>query len=579
MLLVLHAASPFVYSNNDDFYQNALVSGALTGVPESHMLSMSYVIGLLLSALYSLLPHLPWYGLFLTCSMGLAMFAVLSALVKREPCRTAKVLIFCSVLVLYGSLLSRFFLDVQYTLAAGIVCSAALACFALSAPQDKTAAFLRENIPSLLLFALGYCIRSKVFLMLLPLLVFLSIAKAISQKKIRKNILPFLLLCSLVVLLLFLSDLTGYSGKWRAFRTYTHNRETVYDYNGYPDYDAAQSLYQSLGITRSSYEASAHHYALILDSHTDQKAMASLAAASSSIQTSHDLSSMLQSFLEHFRKTDRPMSYVVAVLYLTVLLVILPGGNKKQRLLLPLLAVFLGQAVIWGYLLLVGRSPFRVSQIVWLAQFFLLLPLLTEAVRCPTAKPGRLSALLPAICCLLPLLCALRYGLVNLRSVRADVTARLAYSETDQEIQAYLDSHPDQFYLCDTFSMSYFTGELFAAPAQHAVNRVLLGSWMANSPWYDRIFTTAGIGNPPGTAALNHPAVCFLFMDTAEADKDGTQTEASSSAATQKTPSWQYVADYYQEAYPDTRITLTTTDRYTCKNGVSFHILKLTCCP
>ena len=50
---------------------------------------------------------------------------------------------------------------------------------------------------------------------------------------------------------------------WKEFSDYTSASETLYDYTGYPDYDTYKDVYNELGLTRSSYEAAAHHYNII----------------------------------------------------------------------------------------------------------------------------------------------------------------------------------------------------------------------------------------------------------------------------------------------------------------------------
>ena len=57
----------------------------------------------------------------------------------------------------------------------------------------------------------------------------------------------------------------------------TGEMETVYDYEGYPDYDTHEETYRELGITRSSYEAAAHRYCIALEPGINQKTMETLA--------------------------------------------------------------------------------------------------------------------------------------------------------------------------------------------------------------------------------------------------------------------------------------------------------------
>lgn len=563
LILVFHCFTPFIFSNSDDFYLKAVVSGELTGTPQAHMLHMNYLTGLFLSSLYRLAPSVPWYGLFLVSCLGLGMAVVLCGLLKC--CHTfARRIITCFFFILFSfCVLLQYFSQLQYTTVAGIVCASAVFHFFITDfPGDRH--FLRPYLPAFLLLGLSWCIRYKAAMMLMPVLFFLILAKWFSASENRREkhkiLLSFAAVCFLMCLLLFLTDLIGYhTPLWRTFRQYNNSRESVYDYRGYPDYDSAETLYSSLGITRSSYQAASSNYEVLLDPAINAASMTSIAEASAASAkqpaVSH-LADMCSLFLERqFSKTDRPASFLVFALYLSAVILFL--YQKKKKGFLFLTALILGRMSVWFYLLWIDRYPFRVTQTIYLTELFLLMGMICRFYPQEKHEKIQLSTKqLPVF--LLSLFVAavsLHFGISGMRSVCTDSKARLVYSNACQDIQAYMDSRPENFYLCDTMSMTYFTEEALAPQKQHQSNRVLLGSWMAKSPWYDEIFRKYRISDVQ-TVLFTRPRTYVVVMDAPGVDSDAS-----------------YLARYYQE-YFHSAVHSSVTATVSCREHVTFRILQ-----
>ena len=564
VILLFHCYTPFTFSNSDDFYLKAVVSGELTGTPQAHMLHMNYLTGLILSGLYRLLPSTPWYGLFLIFCLGISMVTVLYGLLRC--CHTLlqrAVTCFFFLLVSFCILL-QYFSEIQYTTVAGMVCAAAVFYFFITDFREKHH-FLRRCLPVFLLLGLSWCIRYKAALMLMPVLLFLACAKWVSSpekiKEKTRRILSFFIICISLFLSLSLIDFIGYrSPVWHTFKNYNSSREAVYDYQGYPDYSTWASLYTSLGITRSSYQAASAHYELLLDSSINAESMSALArtsaSASSDISLSRHLISMGHAFLERqFSKTDRPISILVFLLYFSVFILLLQKKNRAG--LLSLLGLVSGRMVIWFYLLWVSRYPFRVTQTIYLTELFVLMGILCLLYpqRDQTSKMLSTKWIPSALFGLLLVLALLHFGIPQMRSIRQEASSRLSYSTACQDIQKYMDSNPDCFYLCDTMSMTYFTEDALSPQLSHKSNRVLLGSWMAKSPWYDEIFRQHQISDIQ-TALFTRPKTYVLIMDIPGADSTA-----------------EYITDYYQEnfhASVKSHIIATVT----CSGNVTFRIIQ-----
>jgi hypothetical protein len=103
--------------------------------------------------------------------------------------------------------------------------------------------------------------------------------------------------------------------------------------------------------------------------------------------------------------------------------------------------------------------------------------------------------------------------------------------------------------------MTYFTEDAHSPQISHKNNRVLLGSWMAKSPWYDEIFRQHQISDIQ-TALFTRPKTYVLIMNIPGADSTA-----------------EYITDYYQEnfhASVKSHIIATVT----CSGNVTFRIIQ-----
>ena len=70
---------PFIYDINDDVAMRNVAAGVITGTPDAHLLHIKYLLGLVISGFYRLLPGLDWYGLVM---IGMVLFAFMMILYR-----------------------------------------------------------------------------------------------------------------------------------------------------------------------------------------------------------------------------------------------------------------------------------------------------------------------------------------------------------------------------------------------------------------------------------------------------------------------------------------------------------------
>ncbi len=165
------------------------------------------------------------------------------------------------------------------------------------------------------------------------------------------------------------------------------------------------------------------------------------------------------------------------------------------------------------------------------------------------------------VCVLLLCAACIRFGVPVARAHIAETRSFYEFSSSYRELQDYLAANRDKFYYFD-MSHLYFEEEVFEKPemlrnaagkavhAQH--NYLYMGSWMPNSPWYDKVFTQLGITDI-GEALTAKDNVYLLYQ---EVDFD----------------SWDFLKRYYEDHYPGCE--LRVVDEFTTTNGTKYDIIK-----
>lgn len=568
--------SPFIYQTNDDLFLKMIVSGEMTGTPNPRMFYLSYPAGLLLSALYRLSPQLPWYGLLFCFTIGLTMTVILYSILKREKhpaVRLLTVVLFC--LFSYGFLFLHI-AELQFTTVTAMAGCGALFLFMLAPPADSLREALKNNSGFLLFSAYSFCFRGQAFIMFFPMIGMIGLGKYLDAGKAssaslfqinrqRKNLLALAGIFIAIIGSLFMLEKLAYQREdWNVFSAYTEASETVYDYEGYPDYDTHRETYTELGITRSSYEAAAHRYCIALEPGINRETMETLAAI---IEKERRLSlselpgkfqEMAAFFLDrHLSYTDRPLNLLVYCCYILFFICGILSGKKCA--LRDILFLGFARMVIWTYLVFYGRLPSRVSQSVYMGELAVLLAIAFGYRLWAFRKTAERSFLRQRACssfwvmtvCFLTFVC-LRFGFPKAEAAAWEAKSRLQFSQSFVDIKNYFYAHPDNFYYLDMDSFGSFTEDGLQNTVSGYDNFLYLGSWIPHSPWYDAKFERQGISDP-AKALYENPNVYVVFMNT-----EGI--------------SYDYLADFYAENYPG--VTLEIADTVNVSNDLQFLILK-----
>jgi len=581
LFLYFHSISPFIYLTNDDLFLKTIASGEVTGTPDARLWYIGYPAGLLISSMYRLFPAAPWYGIFLCFSFGITMFAVLYHMLRTEKTMLSRILTLFFFFAISKGFLFLHIAELQFTTVTGMTGAGALFLFAVSENSSDWKNTLKNNFGFLLLSVWAFSLRDKAFIMLLPFIGMIAAGKYLDAASShtplfklnpkRRNLLRLALVFMFLLCFIWGIGRAAYQSQtWTSFGHYTDCSETIYDYDGYPDYDTHQSLYQSLGITRSSYEAAAHHYNILLEPAINEKTMTALSAAAETERLKNlpgpvsELKEMTSFFLNrNLSYTDRPLNLLVYCLYF--LFFLLAAFCRKKRAIRDLLFLFIARMAVWLYLTYYGRLPSRVSQAVYLAELMILIAIcwksrLWESSSSQTdSEPSR--RLLPDIkkyhavwyltmAALLAL--TIRFGLPKAAAAASEASSRLTFSNSYQELTDYFKSQPDSFYYLDMNSFGSFTQDALQPGQNQYVNYLFMGSWVPHSPWYDAKFAHEGITDP-GLSVLSSDKIYLVFMKS-------------------ENSSWQYLADFYKENYLGS--SLEVVKEIKTSGDITFEILK-----
>ena len=611
LFLYCYGKVPFMMTN-DNFYLKSIVSGEMTGTPEFRMYYIGVVFGGVVSALYKLFPGGAWYGIVITASMGAALAYLLYRILEACSSLLTQMFATFSFVFLTFGFFTVHIVKSEYTTITGIVgCAALLALYLLDETRE-TKFYLKELIPVTLFSVWSVGMRDKAYYMLLPFIGMIFVGKLfdayaaekwINEKgewrekhsgiqtevkwgktakrlagtkaaeQTKKQNLG--LLCGTLAFFLFVvitvTTLAYGDSGWRTFRVYTKARERVFDYYGFPDYESHRGLYEKLGITQSSYEAVTKHYNIMLDSAINEHSMMVLAETGKQETdlVKGNLGKRIGNLVTQFWErnftsyAERPINILVYLLYLMVLPVSLL--MRKKKAVRDVAFVLVARSFLWIYLIDGGRFPTRVTQIIYTAELFMLVGI---AIRYRlwkvfVVRKGDKAFPVGAVFGVV-LLCAAcaRFGVPVARAHISEVHSWYDFSSSYRELQEYFAENSDKFYYFD-MSHLYFEEEVFEQPrmvydealgemahAQH--NYLYMGSWMAKSPWYDKVFDKLGITDA-GEALITDDRVFLLYQ---EVDFD----------------SWDFLERYYEEHYPGSE--LRVVDEFVTSNGTKYDIIK-----
>ena len=480
----------FYYDLNDDVLIKDIVSGAYSGNPDAHSIQMLYPVSFIISLLYTILPVMPWQGLFLCGCHGICFYLI----AKRSLSFTEKTINKIFLLLSEGVLVIALFLwelvMVQYTVTSALL--AACACFLVFTQKNDV------NVAAIILVILAFNIRSEMLLLMSPFIALTGILKWSQEKTVFSldNAKKYLGLIAAILLgmgLSLLIDFIAYSGtEWKTFRDFFDARTRVYDYTWYPPYEEAKEFYHEIGLTEVQVEL-IDNYNFGLDEAIDADTLWSITEYAEENSVRRPLAERLKEAVINykwrtFHEQDAPYNYIVLAAYAMVIGLAIVCKDKSAIWKLPFMWIF--RTIPWMYVILAKRVPPRISHPLYYIELIILCAWMfsysekkkeTEDRHTKENRHGGLRSSL-ALCVVLLFV----YGMIQLperwQNLENEMSRRESVNAVMQKFDAYAKAHPDNYYYMDVYSTVDFSEKMFQNADNSHKNYDILGGWASGSP-------------------------------------------------------------------------------------------------
>lgn len=334
-----------VWESNDDALYNLLFSGQLlTSSPEPHVYFVNFVLSSIFSQLYTLVPHIPWYGYFQVSALLLSVWFLNYCYALAYG--TDK--IFVRIALSLATLLPFLFF-LQFTKTAMVLGGAGfLGLYLLS--QGNFNSPRQQKIllaVSVLLLVFSFSLRKESFLLMTLLCGGLMVGLLIKRKR---EVLVVLAVTTVLILCVTLIHKINYGTEWEHFNNLARVITPIIDYNQY-SYEVNQKNYAAAGLSKNDY------YFLKNWGHADKKVfsperLGAILASSTKMAQQRNMTATLQ---EAVSSPARNYIFTAAGLSLLLLLIY---RQQYRHLLLYVIVPFL---ICAGILIWEGRFPTRVS--------------------------------------------------------------------------------------------------------------------------------------------------------------------------------------------------------------------------
>lgn len=478
MVTLVYRKAGIFFDTNDDRYISEILSGVYGGKPEAHTVYVNYLLSLVLAAFYRITIRVPWHGGMLLLFQVLIYTAILESLL--ELCET-KLQILVAVCMEMAVFLQGLYTlsKIQYTSTAALLSVAGYVCLLLQYKKKR-----RGYLLFLLFLLLSCLLRRDAMLMIQPLglAAALGVILAAEDADIREKAADF---CRIVVgvagclLVTGLGTIIGYhSGEWQEYIRYNNAGTEIFDYYGKPEYEEIAGILDKYNVTRDEYEAYKEY--VLLNGNLGADCAEEIAAYAKGQHDFPTLREMMDSYMDVMWENKEWKSNRIAALSFVAVCVLLLLF-RQYRYLLPAVLIKTAALSIWGYLIYYGRLPNRIIFPLYVGETGLYLAVL--AIALGTAKHGRLwrKVCILAAAGIFCMMC-FQSGREQYRFVHMQNEGMKQYMQGLWEINSYCAQHPENKYLLDAVSASYYSGNVLETRFNGERNNMVTGTWFSGGP-------------------------------------------------------------------------------------------------
>lgn len=517
-MMMVYFKMGIYFETNDDRIITEMLSGAITHIPDACVQMSNYLLAAPIAWLYRMVGGIPWYGIILIFFHAVSYVAIFESILS---CCSKKHELAVGIALGGALFLINLYLIglIQWTSSAALLAISGYVY--LIVKSNKKAVWLCAGFQ-----LAAYCLRSEAMLMMQPLggtvlLGFFVGEGRWKEKEWQKLVCQWM--CSIlgVVLLGLVSDAIAYRGsEWQTAKAYNRYRAELMDFYGIPPYDDVEDILNKYQVTATEYEGFANYVAM--DSHVVAeclKELVSFVKSNSSLEIAWKEILRL-SFTNTVRKDAWTCNRPVGMLWIAMLLWL--PVSKKKALLVPMLSLAVVRTAVWCYIIYRGRMPNRVTYPLFFAEIVLLLTMILRTYAGIDYKTYWHKMVMVSICALV-IYQGYKIGQTQYRYVRMVNDGQAAYIESYKEIKEYCRRYPNNRYVLDSYSFSFYKGSALETEIYRPGNGIYSGGWNSQSPaikayereymgdWDDFYVIAYDDGQPTGVQERN--IIVRYFME------------------------------------------------------------------
>lgn len=538
IMAVIPGIFDYYFALNDDVLINDIVSGRYLGIPDVHNVSMAIPLNVLLACLNHMLPSVPWFGLLLLFSQFGSLYLIVVNLTKQlEDNKEWRNLCLIFLNILFFGLMAEELVLVQYTYTAALLMTSATLClYTMDFRLFFTGRGIWKYICILLQFLLAYCMRTEIFLFLLPFVLILTVVKYYKENGIRINgdaICKWgIIWGSMIAFVIGMQCMNnyGYSKEgWKEYKEFDAYRTQLYDFLELPPFKENVDFYRSIGLSEIQYEL-LDKYNFALDDRITANTMKQVVnyinekrlAGYSGLKKFYwknftlPLREGLWSYSHRclmdpiVSQDDYPWNVICMTLYLLFLL--LTCFSKKWIQLLWIGGIFSVRTILWLYIILKQRTPVRVTHSLFIMEIVCLLLLIIEGMVCQARQGKKLY-----ICDRVRRACTVVFlVMAGIWMITGWLKFHIEYMDIKENnncwarLTQYCHENENDFFFIGVYSSVNFSERMFKTKAIKADNYDICGGWLSKSPLSDEKYSRFGISSVED-ALINNQRVYFVI--------------------------------------------------------------------
>lgn len=486
--------TPF-FSTVDDSRMRDIVSGAMTGTPDGHLVFIQYTLGAILKWLYTVFPIIPWYAVMMIANIILSLSILLYSSLSTCKKRNNFIFVCFIYFIFYVLFFRQLIVSPQFTTVASIIGCASIVWYLHMDFNQSLSLVILSCALCVYLACMSFMYRKLVFIMLLPLILIIVIVKNYSDRKIMKVIVINVTLVIVTAGSLFCiksyDDYQYSSQEYTSYRKFNQLRSYINDYYKMPNYDDNKEIFDDMKISKVQYDIIAN-YSLMLGDDISIESLEKIVELQKTRYNENRLGNIkdaLKGFLSYYQRYITfkwtPLFSVSIAFYLLLNLLY----SKRWKGFMYLGAAICMVAFGSIYFIFSLRFPQRLAEALWIPLTYIIMFVSGRT----TIKTNRsiingVNYMLLGLILILGIYCTYRNNLA--------LSEKHNYESIESENYIYMidysKKNKEEFFYYYVYSFANATDELFPGNETQLLSYTSLGGWLTRSPLQNKKYEQYG---------------------------------------------------------------------------------------